>query len=136
MEESEVASNDPPAAQTRRLLVAEDEPHIRRILRTVLEPEFELQIAVDGTEAIAHLESEVHFDLVLTDFMMPGFSGLDVLARARRLRHRSGTPVVMLTAKGQDADRERASSLGVDDFITKPFSPKKLLGRIRELLDA
>ncbi len=100
----------------------------------MLEGEFELDVAVDGTEAIARLESDTPYDLVLTDLMMPGHSGLDVLARARRLPHRGGLPVVMLTAKGQDADRERAGSLGVDDFITKPFSPKKLLVRIRELL--
>ena len=125
-------SNAPPA---RRLLVAEDEPHIRRILRAVLEPEFDLHIAVDGTEAIAHLDSDAPVDLILTDLMMPGHSGLDVLAHVRMLAHRKHLPVVMLTAKGQDADQERALSLGVNDFMTKPFSPKKLLVRIRELLD-
>ena len=131
-----MTSSESHAPPPRRLLVAEDEPHIRRILRAVLEPEFELQVAVDGTEAIQHLDSTAEIDLVLTDLMMPGHSGLDVLAHVRGLERRRHTPVVMLTAKGQDADQERALSLGVNEFMTKPFSPKKLLARIRELLDA
>lgn len=130
-----VASSDPSERPVRRLLVAEDEPHIRRILRAVLEPEFDVRIAVDGREAIDALDSDAEFDLVLTDLMMPVHSGLDVLAHARGLAGREGLRVVMLTAKGQDADQRRAHELGVDDFITKPFSPKKLLARIRELLD-
>ena len=129
-----MADRDPTPQPVRRLLVAEDEPHIRRILRAVLEPDFEVQVAVDGGEAMAYLESDVHFDLVLTDLMMPVHSGLEVLAHAKRSPAREGIRVVMLTAKGQDADRQQAADLGVDDFITKPFSPKKLLARIHELL--
>jgi DNA-binding response OmpR family regulator len=65
--------------------------------------------------------------------MMPFVSGLDVLARMRELPHRRDTPVFMLTAKGQDGDRTRALELGATDFLTKPFSPSKLLLRINEL---
>ena len=67
--------------------------------------------------------------------MMPERSGLDVLEGLGRMEHRRDLPVVVLTAKGQDADRERAVALGASDFLTKPFSPKKLLGRILEILD-
>jgi two-component system phosphate regulon response regulator PhoB len=66
--------------------------------------------------------------------MMPYYSGLQLLEELQGMPHRQGTPVVMLTAKGQDVDRDRALELGARDFLTKPFSPKKLLARIRELL--
>ena len=66
---------------------------------------------------------------------MPGADGIGVLDRMRKLEHRQGVPVVVLTAKGQDAGRNEALSLGADDFVTKPFSPKKLLARIDEILD-
>ena len=127
-------ATDRPVLPPRRLLLAEDEPHIRRILLSVLEGEFDLDVATDGGEAFARLDSDTEYDLVLTDLMMPIHSGLEVLARAKHLEHRRKLPVILLTAKGQDADRERALSLGAEDFITKPFSPKKLLARIREVI--
>lgn len=123
-------------SRTRHILVAEDEPHIRRILMTLLETaDFDVDMATDGREALARLESAAPYDLVITDLMMPHLSGLDVLESLRKLDHRADIPVVMLTAKGQDADRERAMALGAQDFLTKPFSPKKLLARIQDLLD-
>lgn len=127
-------ATDRPVLPPRRILLAEDEPHIRRILLSVLEGEFDLDVATDGGEAFARLDSDTEYDLVLTDLMMPIHSGLEVLARAKHLEHRRKLPVILLTAKGQDADRERALSLGAEDFITKPFSPKKLLARIREVI--
>ncbi len=127
-------ATDRPALAPRRILLAEDEPHIRRILLSVLEDEFDLDVATDGGEAFARLDSDMLYDLVLTDLMMPIHSGLEVLAHAKHLEHRRHLPVILLTAKGQDADRERALSLGAEDFITKPFSPKKLLARIREVI--
>ena len=66
---------------------------------------------------------------------MPDTTGLEVLDRLRSLAHRRAVPVVILTAKGQDADRDQAFNLGADDFVTKPFSPKKLLARIDQILD-
>jgi DNA-binding response OmpR family regulator len=68
--------------------------------------------------------------------MMPGASGLEVLKRLRTLGHRKTVPVIILTAKGQDTDRTEAFSLGANEFVTKPFSPKKLLARIDEILEA
>jgi len=117
------------------ILVAEDEPHIRRILVTMLEAaDYEVVPTSDGAAAIACLETDRSIDLVVTDLMMPKASGLDILDRLRSLEHRSGLPVVVLTAKGQDVDREAAFSLGAHDFLTKPFSPKKLIARIEEIL--
>ncbi|UCC26844.1 MAG: response regulator [Gemmatimonadales bacterium] len=127
------APHDPAVA--RRILVAEDEPHIRRILATLLQgADFEVDMASDGREAMARLESATEYHLVVTDLMMPHLSGLEVLEAMAALSHRTDLPVVMLTAKGQDADREKALALGARDFLTKPFSPKKLLARIDELL--
>lgn len=119
-----------------RILVAEDEPHIRRILHTLLEAaSFQVDMAADGREALARLESDTTYDLVVTDLMMPHMSGLELLERLRGLERNGDTPVVMLTAKGQDVDRDRALALGAQEFLTKPFSPKKLLARIHQLLD-
>ena len=118
-----------------RILVAEDEPHIRRILTTLLEAaSFDVDPAATGTSALDLLEEETEYALVLMDIMMPGATGLEVLRRLRELDHRGSVPVIILTAKGQDADRETALSLGANDFITKPFSPKKLIARIDEIL--
>lgn len=119
-----------------RILVADDEPHIRRILTTLLESaSFEVDPVSDGPAALEHLEGDSEYNLILLDIMMPGATGLEVLDRLRSLGHRQDVPVVILTAKGQDADRDKALSLGADDFVTKPFSPKKLLARIDEILD-
>jgi len=118
-----------------RILVADDEPHIRRILSTFLEASgFRVDEALDGAEAKAFLEGDTRYSLALLDIMMPEYSGLEVLAFARELPHRKNLPMVILTAKGQDADREAAFRIGANDFLTKPFSPKKLLARIHQLL--
>jgi len=120
----------------RRILIADDEPHIRRILQTVLEMAgFEVDLRRDGTDALEAVHGSVHYDLILLDIMMPGATGLEVLGKIRAMDERKSTPVVILTAKGQDADRQAAFSLGADDFLTKPFSPKKLLARIHEIID-
>ena len=126
---------DPSAPPQGRILVADDEPHIRRILTTFLEASgFSVDEAYDGAHALAFLEGPTRYDMALLDIMMPEHSGLEVLASTRRMPHREGLTIVILTAKGQDADREAAFRLGADDFLTKPFSPKKLLARIHELL--
>jgi DNA-binding response OmpR family regulator len=120
-----------------RILVADDEPHIRRILATFLESAgFDVDQANDGAEAAQLLSGPRPYDLALLDLMMPGLTGLEVLEKARGSLERAGLPVVILTAKGQDTDREAALALGADAFITKPFSPKKLLALVRQLTDA
>jgi DNA-binding response OmpR family regulator len=118
----------------RRILVADDEPHIGKIIQLKLERgPYEVLLAADGRAALEWLRGDEPLDVVLLDIMMPYVSGLDVLAEARSLPHRRSTPVIMLTAKGQDADRTRAFDLGATDFLTKPFSPNKLVARIDEL---
>jgi DNA-binding response OmpR family regulator len=115
--------------------VADDEPHIGRIIQLKLErAPFVVTLVPDGRAALERLAGDEPIDLVLLDIMMPYLSGLDVLAEMKRLPHRAKTPVVILTAKGQDADRERSLELGATDFLTKPFSPNKLLVRINEIL--
>jgi len=117
------------------ILVADDEPHIRRILVTILENAgYVVHEAHDGSEALEALESAHPPDFFLLDLMMPRASGMDVLDRIRSDPRHHRTPVIILTAKGQDADREAALGAGADDFLTKPFSPKKLLSRIQEIL--
>lgn len=118
----------------RRVLVVDDEPHIGRIIQLKLElGPYEVELLHDGRAALEFLRSDAPVDLILLDIMMPHASGLDVLRELRRLPHRRATPVIMLTAKGQEADRETAVQLGASDFLTKPFSPKKLLARIDEI---
>lgn len=119
----------------RNILVADDEPHIGRIIQLKLErAPYDVTLVSDGRMALSRLAGDDPVDLVLLDIMMPYVSGLDVLAEMKRIPHRAATPVIILTAKGQDADRERALELGATDFLTKPFSPNKLLVRINEIL--
>jgi DNA-binding response OmpR family regulator len=127
----------PPASpiHRRRILIVDDEPYIGRIIQLKLEQgPYSVESVTDGDAALDRLRSDDPVDLVLLDIMLPTGSGLDVLDQLRRLPHRRGTPVIMLTAKGQEQDRERAARLGATDFLIKPFSPKKLLARIDEIL--
>jgi CheY-like chemotaxis protein len=121
-------------SELRHVLVADDEPHIGRIVQLKLERgPYRVTLVPDGRAALERLEHDDDIDVVLLDIMMPHLSGLDVLARVRRMPERKDLPVIILTAKGQDADRDRAMELGATDFWTKPFSPSKLLARIDEL---
>ena len=118
----------------KRVLVVDDEPYIGRIIQLKLEAgPYAVEVLQDGRAALDRIRGEAPVDLILLDIMMPHASGLEVLAELRGLAHRRETPVIMLTAKGHEADRERAAELGATDFVTKPFSPKKLLARIDEL---
>lgn len=131
---SSPAGEEGPASQRRHILVADDEPHIGRIIQLKLErAPYDVSLVADGRMAMERLSSDQRIDLVLLDIMMPYLSGLDVLAELKQLPHRRDTPVIILTAKGQDADRARALELGATDFLTKPFSPNKLLVRINEI---
>ncbi|HEX8320102.1 MAG TPA: response regulator [Longimicrobium sp.] len=123
-----------PDGGPRRVLVADDEPHIGRIIQMKLEQgPYEVTLVADGRAALDELQGPEPIDVVLLDIMMPYATGLEVLAEARQLPHRRDTPIIILTAKGQDADRRQALELGATDFFTKPFSPKKLLARVDEL---
>ena len=125
-------------ARTRggRILVVDDEPHIRRVLDAMLDKEgFEVVLTDDGPQGLQALAAG-GIDLVILDLLMPGMHGLEVLAKVRSDPDLGRTPVIILTAKGQDTDREAAFAGGADDFMTKPFSPKKLVARVREILGA
>lgn len=122
---------------TRNVLVVDDEPYIGRIIQLKLETgPYHVELVHDGRTALERLHSNDAVDLILLDIMMPHVSGLDVLAELRQIPHRRATPVIMLTAKGHETDRAQAANLGATDFLTKPFSPKKLLARIDELFSS
>lgn len=119
---------------TRHVLVADDEPHIGRIIKMKLEQgPFRVTLAFDGREAIEVLSREDDIALVVLDVMMPHLSGFDVLSHLRADDRWRATPCIVLTAAGQDAQHQRALALGATDFMTKPFSPKKLYHRAAEL---
>lgn len=114
-----------------RLLLIDDDVRLAELLKGYLGPNgFDLEHASDGPRGLALLESSV-FDAVLLDGMMPGMDGLEVL---KRIRGKSGIPVVMLTARGDEADRIVGLEVGADDYVAKPFSPRELLARLRALL--
>jgi DNA-binding response OmpR family regulator len=117
-----------------RILVADDEPHIGRIVKTKLEQgPFTVTLVHDGGAAISALENEPAFAVVVLDLMMPVMSGLDVLRRIRADARWRSLPCLILTAAGQDDQHAQAMELGASEFMTKPFSPKRLFARILEL---
>jgi two-component system, OmpR family, alkaline phosphatase synthesis response regulator PhoP len=120
--------------ELRHVLVADDEPHIGRIIKMKLEQgPFRVTLAYDGREALEVLAREHDIDIVLLDLMMPEKSGLDVLAAMRADDRLREVPCIILTAAGQEQQHRRAMELGATDFLTKPFSPKKLYARTAEL---
>ncbi len=115
-----------------RILIVDDEPHIVRGLEDNLRFEgYHTSTATDGHQALAVAAREAP-DLILLDIMMPGLSGWDV---CRQLRGQGiDVPIIMLTARGEETDRIRGLELGADDYITKPFSLRELLARVRAVL--
>lgn len=114
-----------------KILIADDEQLMRQLVIDFLKPEgYEILEAVDGKEALDIYDKE-HPDLVLLDVMMPGYDGWTV---CREIRRESTVPIMMLTAKGEEIDQLFAYDLGADEYITKPFSPKILVAKIKALL--
>jgi len=114
-----------------RVLVVDDEPSVRESVGYALEQEgFDVTLATDGEDAESKLDDEV-FDLLIIDIMMPGKSGLDV---CREVRARSPVPIILLTAKDAEVDKVVGLEVGADDYVTKPFSVRELLGRVRAQL--
>lgn len=114
-----------------KILIADDEQLMRQLVIDFLKPEgYEIVEAGDGKEALEKYRSE-HPDLILLDVMMPGYDGWTV---CREIRRESTVPIMMLTAKGEEIDQLFAYDLGVDEYITKPFSPKILVAKIKALL--
>ena len=117
----------------KTVLVVEDEKEIQDLLAHVLSKEgFVPMLASDGETAIAKVRKE-NPDLVLLDIMLPGADGLEVMRAIRSTPGIAGTPIVMLTAKGEETDRIVGLELGADDYITKPFSPREVIARIKAI---
>jgi two-component system response regulator RegX3 len=116
-----------------RILVADDEPSVRDAVSYALQQEgFDVTVAVDGDDADGKLnETDFGYDLLVLDIMMPGRSGLDL---CRDVRARSPIPIILLTAKDAEVDKVVGLEVGADDYVTKPFSVRELLGRVRAQL--
>jgi len=115
----------------RKILVVDDEERMVRFIRMNLEHDgFLVSEAFNGKQAISRMR-DVTPDLILLDIMMPDVDGFDVLETLREI---SNVPVIMLTAKGEEDDRVRGLELGADDYVTKPFSPRELVSRIKAVL--
>ncbi|AQS56637.1 MAG: response regulator transcription factor [Novibacillus thermophilus] len=114
-----------------RILVVDDEARIRRLVRMYLEREgYEIEEAEDGDTALAKA-LETDYDLILLDLMLPGMDGIDV---CQELRKKKATPVIMLTARGEETNRIQGFEVGADDYVVKPFSPRELVHRVKALL--
>ena len=117
-----------------RILVVEDEAALSTLLEYNLEKAgFAVEVAATGEDAVAAL-AETPPDLVLLDWMLPHISGIELCRRIRREPATRDLAVIMLTARGEEADRVRGLDTGADDYVTKPFSPNELIARIRALL--
>jgi two-component system alkaline phosphatase synthesis response regulator PhoP len=115
-----------------RILIVEDEPDIALGLQLDLRDEgYEVEVSGDGEDASRRAREET-WDLILLDVMLPSKDGFEVCRDLRRARIR--TPVIMLTAKAQEAEKVMGLDMGADDYVTKPFSPRELRARIRALL--
>ncbi len=115
----------------KRILVVDDEPSIVELIRVNLEDGgYDVGVAADGDEALERFSQEA-WDLVILDLMLPGVDGIEV---CRRIRKESQVPIIMLTAKADEIDRVLGLEMGVDDYVTKPFSPRELLARVRAIL--
>jgi DNA-binding response OmpR family regulator len=113
------------------ILVVDDEPKIVKLTRDYLEKDgYRVVSAADGPAALAAARRE-RPDLVVLDLMLPGIDGWEV---CRILRHESGVPIIMLTARAEESDQVVGLELGADDYVTKPFSPRTLLARVRAVL--
>ncbi len=116
---------------TERLLIIDDDRELCTLLQEFLRQEgFEVDLCHDGREALLRCQRTV-FDAIVLDIMLPGMQGLEVL---RRLRERLDTPVLMLTARGEDTDRIIGLELGADDYLPKPCNPRELAARLRAIL--
>ena len=120
----------------QRVLIVEDEPNIANALRFLRTREgFEVTVEVDGAKALEQVTA-IGADVVILDVMLPNKSGYDILRDLRDDALTAKLPVLMLTARGQTKDRELAERLGVNEFITKPFSNSDILASVRALAGA
>ncbi|HLP03908.1 MAG TPA: response regulator transcription factor [Paludibacter sp.] len=118
------------------VLIAEDEPMTLRMLSIKLQKDgYHVVPAADGKEALEYIKGNGCPDMVITDMMMPFFSGLEIIEKIRR-ELMSKTPIIVLSAMGQEEAVEAAFALGANDYITKPFNPNELSVRVKRLFEA
>ncbi|AJY76693.1 response regulator transcription factor [Paenibacillus beijingensis] len=116
------------------LLIAEDEPVLRMLVLDTLEEEgYRIDVACDGEEAYRKLLDN-DYDLVLLDYMMPKMTGIEIIERIRQIPERSGLQILMLSAKSQQAERQKVLDAGANAFLSKPFSPIELIDKVEEML--
>ncbi|HHI82906.1 MAG TPA: phosphate regulon transcriptional regulatory protein PhoB, partial [Rhizobiales bacterium] len=116
------------------VLVIEDEPAQMELICYNLKAQgFQVSEAASGEDGLMHLE-EILPDLVILDWMLPGISGIEVCRQIKRQKHTRKVPVIMLTARGEEADRIRGLDTGADDYVVKPYSVNELIARVRALL--
>jgi DNA-binding response OmpR family regulator len=128
---AKVMAAKPDDQAAAHILVVDDEPHIVELVRYNLVQEgFDVTVAYDGRDGLEKARAHPP-DLVILDLMLPYVDGLEV---CRLLRHASPVPILMLTAKDGEQDRVRGLELGADDYVTKPFSPRELVARVRAIL--
>lgn len=117
-----------------RLLLVEDDPALAELIEFRFKAEgYAVTATPDGDEALLLAQEEAP-DLVLLDWMIEGTSGIEVCRRLRRMQETAHVPIVMLTARGAEDDKIRGLDTGADDYVTKPFSPKELVARVRAVL--
>ena len=118
----------------KRILVVEDDKDIVELVRYNLEKEdFQVTSTADGAVGLTQIRKSIP-DLVILDLMLPKLSGLDICKEIRRDASLNRLPILILTAKGEEADRVVGLELGADDYVTKPFSPRELVARVKALL--
>jgi DNA-binding response OmpR family regulator len=123
------------ATQKRRVLLADDDPGLRRLIGTTLGTrDFDVLYAVDGEEAL-RMAQQQHPELILLDVNMPKLDGFQVCQSLKTDPETSGIKVVMITARATDADRAHGREVGADDYFIKPFSPIQLLNKVYALLE-
>lgn len=125
---------DAPATPEATLLLVEDNPDMQRFLQQILSPHYRILSAFNGEEALEALQASNHIDLIVSDMMMPVMDGQQLLKKLKSEEKWMGLPVIMLTARAGEQERLRALAVGVDDYLTKPFSTPELLARITNLL--
>lgn len=119
----------------KSILVVEDEPNIVLSLQFLMKKEgFDVRVANDGEEALAAVQSQAP-DLILLDVMIPKRDGFDVCQTIRSNPDWGGIYIIMLTAKGREVDREKGIALGANDYVTKPFSTRELIVKVRQVLN-
>lgn len=119
---------------TARILIVEDELAIRDMLTFVLEQHGFMVTAAEDFDSALDMICEPYPDLVLLDWMFPGGSGIQLAKRLRQDEFTRQIPIIMLTARGEEEDKVRGLEVGADDYITKPFSPKELVARIKAVI--